>query len=178
MSRIGKKPVPLPDGVKVDISGAVVKVQGPKGALERQMVPQVKIESDGRQVMVAIAESSREAGAFQGLTRTLINNMVIGVSNGYSKDLELVGVGYRAELENKVIKLALGYSNPIMFDLPEGIEAQVDRQKIKISGIDKELVGQTAAKIRDLRPPEPYKGKGVKYADEIIRRKVGKTGAK
>lgn len=177
MSRIGKQPVPVPDGVKVEIKDKTVTVTGPKGSLSRPFVPQVEAETDGRTVTVTKTDSSREAGAFQGLFRTLINNMVLGVSQGYSKKLELVGVGYRAEVQGKILNLSLGFSHPVNFQLPEGITAEADRQKVTISGIDKELVGQTAATIRALRPPEPYKGKGVKYADEVIRRKAGKAGA-
>ncbi|MBW1711816.1 MAG: 50S ribosomal protein L6 [Deltaproteobacteria bacterium] len=178
MSRVGKRPILLPEGVKVDIDQGRVKVKGPKGALERPLVPKVKLDSDGRTVTVKAVDQSRQARAFNGLFRTLVNNMVVGVSAGFSRRLELVGVGYRAELSGRTINLALGYSNPVRFELPQGIEAEVDRQKITLTGIDKELVGQTAARIRTIRPPEPYKSKGVKYAEEKIRRKVGKAGAK
>ncbi len=177
MSRIGKQPIPLPNGVKVEIKDEKVTVKGPKGYLERGFVPLVSLETDGPSVVVKPADDSRQARAFHGLFRTLVNNMVVGVSTGFSKQLELVGVGYKADLQGKTLNLAVGYSHPVNFPLPEGIEAKIDRQKITISGIDKEVVGQTAAKIRALRPPEPYKGKGIKYSDEIIRRKAGKTGA-
>jgi large subunit ribosomal protein L6 len=178
MSRIGKQPIPIPEGVELKISGERVEVKGPKGKLSRPFVPLVKIESDGRTALVTPTENSRRANAFHGLFRTLVNNMVVGVSQGFSRQLEMVGVGYKADLQGRAINFALGYSHPINFQLPEGIEAAVDRQRITVSGIDKELVGQTAAKIRALRPPEPYKGKGVKYVNETIRRKVGKAGAK
>ena len=178
MSRIGKQPIPLPDGVKVEIKDDKVSVKGPKGALERNFVPLVTLETDGRSAVVKpTTDDSRQARAFHGLFRTLVNNMVVGVSTGFSKQLELVGVGYKAELQGQALNLAVGFSHPVNFPLPQGVEAQIDRQKITISGIDKEAVGQTAAKIRALRPPEPYKGKGIKYSDEIIRRKAGKAGA-
>ncbi len=177
MSRIGKQPIPLPDGVKVEIKNDRVSVKGPKGALERDFVPLISLETDGQSVVVKPTDESRQARAFHGLFRTLVNNMVVGVSAGFEKKLELVGVGYKAELQGQSLNLAVGYSHPVNFPLPAGIEAQVDRQRITISGIDKEVVGQTAAKIRALRPPEPYKGKGIKYVDEIIRRKAGKAGA-
>ena len=177
MSRIGKQPIPLPDGVKVEIKDDKVTVKGPKGVLERPFVPLVMLETDGQSVVVKPTDDSRQARAFHGLFRTLVNNMVVGVSAGFSKQLELVGVGYKAELQGQALNLAVGYSHPVNFPLPQGIEATIDRQRITLSGIDKEVVGQTAATIRALRPPEPYKGKGIKYSDEIIRRKAGKAGA-
>ena len=177
MSRIGKQPIPLPDGVKVEIKDGKVSVKGPKGALERELVPLVSVEADGQNVVVKPSDESRQARAFHGLFRTLVSNMVTGVSAGFSKRLELIGVGYKVELQGQSLNLAVGYSHPVDFPLPEGIEAQVDRQRITLSGIDKEVVGQTAATIRALRPPEPYKGKGIKYVDEVIRRKAGKAGA-
>lgn len=178
LSRIGKMPVALPQGVKAEISGNEIKVTGPKGALSQGLHHQVKVAIDGANVVVEPVSDSREAKAYHGLYRSLINNMVIGVSAGYSKRLEIIGVGYRADLQGRILNLALGYSNPINFDLPDGIEAVVDRQFVTVSGIDKQLVGQVAANIRSLRPPEPYKGKGIKYDNETIRRKVGKAGAK
>lgn len=177
MSRIGKQPIPLPDGVKVEINEDRVVVKGPKGTLERGFVPLVTLEAEGQSLVVKPRDESRQARAFHGLFRTLVNNMVVGVSTGFSKQLELVGVGYKAELQGQALNLAVGFSHPVNFPLPQGVEAQVDRQKITISGIDKEAVGQTAATIRALRPPEPYKGKGIKYSDEVIRRKAGKAGA-
>lgn len=178
LSRIGKVPVALPQGVKAEISGDEIKVTGPKGALSQRLHHQVTVAIDEASVVVEPVSDSREAKAYHGLYRSLINNMVIGVSAGYSKRLEIIGVGYRADLQGRMLNLALGYSNPINFDLPEGIEAVVDRQFVTVSGIDKQLVGQVAANIRSLRPPEPYKGKGIKYDNETIRRKVGKAGAK
>ncbi len=177
MSRIGKQPIPLPDGVKVDIKDDKVTVKGPKGVLERPVVPLVALETDGQSVVVKPTDETRQARAFHGLFRTLVNNMVVGVSAGFSKQLELVGVGYKAEVQGQSLNLAVGFSHPVNFPLPQGIEAVVDRQRITLSGIDKEVLGQTAATIRALRPPEPYKGKGIKYSDEIIRRKAGKAGA-
>jgi len=178
MSRIGKKSIPLPQGVSVQVSDAEVRVKGPKGELSRPRLPLIEVEVEGAVVQVRAAEESRRANSFHGLCRTLINNMVVGVSQGFTRQLDLVGVGYRAELQGREINLSLGYSHPVLFPLPEGIEAEVDRTKIILKGIDKELLGQTAAKLRALRPPEPYKGKGVKYAEEVVRRKAGKAGAR
>jgi large subunit ribosomal protein L6 len=178
MSRIGKQPIHLPEGVKVVVAEGLVKVSGPKGELSRALAPKVAVECEGRTVRVKAAEESRQAKAFHGLFRTLVNNMVLGVSAGFTRRLELVGVGYKVEMAGNGLNLALGYSHPINFVLPAGIKAEVDRQRITLTGIDKELLGQTAAKLRALRRPEPYKGKGVKYVEETIRRKVGKAGAK
>lgn len=178
MSRIGKKPIIIPAGVKVALTGRAVKVEGPKGRLEREMHDQVDIRIEADQIQVA-PKNPAAGGALQGLSRTLIANMVEGVTKGFSKGLEINGVGYRAELKGTTLSLALGYSHPVEYPLPTGITAEVEKQtKITVSGIDKELVGATAAKIRSFRPPEPYKGKGIKYADERILRKAGKAGAK
>lgn len=178
MSRVGKRPIPL-QGVKVTVSGSEIEVSGNKGTLKRDLPPRVKVEVVDDTVQVQAADKSRESTALRGLARTLINNMVVGVTQGYSRVLEISGVGYRADLKGDTLQLSLGYSHPIMFKLPQGIEASVDRQnRITLSGIDKELLGQTAAKIRAFRRCEPYKGKGVKYAGELVRRKVGKAGAK
>ena len=179
MSRIGKKPIVIPAGVKVDINGQAIKVEGPKGRLERVVHDLVQIKVEADQITVTPVEGQSNT-ALQGLTRTLIANMVEGVTNGFSKILEINGVGYRAELKGKVLNLSLGYSHPIDYPLPEGISAEYDQKanKITLSGIDKELVGATAAKVRSFRKPEPYKGKGIKYADERIQRKAGKAGAK
>jgi large subunit ribosomal protein L6 len=177
MSRIGKKPIVIPAGVKVDLVGQTVKVEGPKGRLEREVHTQVAVSIEADQIQVA--PKSADSGALQGLTRTLVSNMVEGVTKGFSKGLEINGVGYRAELKGTVLNLALGYSHPIEYPLPTGVAAEVEKQtKITLTGIDKELVGATAAKIRSFRPPEPYKGKGIKYADERILRKAGKAGGK
>ncbi len=179
MSRIGKQPIPLPSGVKLSLRGSVVEVSGTKGALERKLPPRVQVEVIDGQVLVSPVDSGREARAFHGLTRTLINNMVVGVTAGYTRVLEISGVGYRADVKSDTLHLSLGYSHPIEFKLPKGIEASVDKQnRITLTGIDKELLGLTAAKIRDFRRCEPYKGKGIRYAEEIVRRKVGKAGVK
>jgi len=178
MSRIGKKPITIPGGVKVALSGQEINVQGPKGNLKRALPAGVKVEVGADQINVLPPENPRETTAMQGLTRTLIANMVDGVTTGFKKGLEITGVGYRAELKGKVLNLALGYSHPIEYPLPEGISAEVDPKAntIVVEGIDKELVGATAAKIRSFREPEPYKGKGIKYAQERIVRKAGKAG--
>jgi large subunit ribosomal protein L6 len=178
MSRIGKKPIPLPNGVDLKLDGDILTVKGPKGSLQLKLHPSVKIKKDEENISVSMEGNGKNFKALHGLYRSLINNMVIGVSRGYEKTLEIVGVGYRADLSGRNIVFHLGYSNPINFPLPEGIEARVDRNKITLIGIDKQLVGMTAAKIRALRSPEPYKGKGVRYVDEQIRRKAGKSGAK
>ncbi|RME39253.1 MAG: 50S ribosomal protein L6 [Deltaproteobacteria bacterium] len=178
MSRIGKKPVAIPSGVKVALAGNVIHVEGPKGKLSREINPAVNVEVDAEQIQVNVADSSKGT-AMQGLTRSLIANMVEGVTKGFEKVLEINGVGYRADLQGKNLNLSLGYSHPIVYPLPEGVTAEVEKQtKIIVRGIDKELVGATAAKIRSFREPEPYKGKGIKYADERIVRKAGKAGKK
>lgn len=179
MSRIGKKPISITSGVKVNLNGQNIKVEGPKGRLERTVHDQIEVKMEADQLTVS-SRSDQAGTALQGLSRTLIANMVDGVTNGFSKVLEINGVGYRAEMKGKVLNLSLGYSHPIEYPLPEGINAEVDAKAntITVSGIDKELVGATAAKIRSFRKPEPYKGKGIKYADERIMRKAGKTGAK
>lgn len=179
MSRIGKKPIEIPAGVKVDVSGQLVSVQGPKGRMERQVHDRVKVALDSDRITVSNVEGETST-ALQGLTRTLIANMVTGVTSGFSRVLEIHGVGYRAELKGSTLNLSLGYSHPIEYPLPEGIAAEYDQKanRITLRGIDKELLGATAAKIRSFRQPEPYKGKGVKYAEERILRKAGKTGKK
>ncbi len=178
MSRIGKKPIVIPAGVKVALAGRNVKVEGPKGRLERELHDQVEVSIEADQIQVS-PKNPAAGSALQGLTRTLVANMVEGVTKGFSKSLEINGVGYRAELKGPVLNLALGYSHPVEYPLPAGVTAEVDKQtKITVTGIDKELVGATAAKIRSFRPPEPYKGKGIKYADERILRKAGKAGGK
>ena len=178
MSRIGKMPIEIPSGVKVALADNTISVQGPKGRLERQLPPGVKVEVEAEQIRVCPPENPRESTAMQGLTRSLLANMVDGVTKGFEKVLEINGVGYRAELKGKTLNLSLGYSHPIDYPLPEGITAEVDPKanKIVVQGIDKELVGATAAKIRSFRKPEPYKGKGIKYIDERIVRKAGKAG--
>jgi large subunit ribosomal protein L6 len=175
MSRIGKQPIPVPDKVDVKIDGATVRVKGPLGQLERTF-RDVSFEQDAGIVTVIPISHGRIHRAMWGLGRTLLNNMVLGVSQGFEKKLEINGIGYRAEDSGKSVRFLLGYSHHIDFPVPDGIKIAVEKQTgVTVSGINKELVGQTAAKIRALRPPEPYKGKGVKYVDEIIRRKAGKA---
>ncbi|MBQ1526886.1 MAG: 50S ribosomal protein L6 [Lachnospiraceae bacterium] len=180
MSRIGRMPIAIPAGVTVDIAeNNKVTVKGPKGTLERVLVPEMEITKEGDEIIVKRPNDLKRMKSLHGLTRTLIHNMVVGVTNGYEKVLEINGVGYRAQKQGKKLTLSLGYSHPVEMEDPEGIETVVDGQnKITVKGIDKEKVGQYAAEIRDKRRPEPYKGKGIKYADETIRRKVGKTGKK
>ena len=178
MSRIGKQPIPIIKDVEVKINGDMVTVKGPKGVLERRIHKKIGVEINGENLLITASDNLRETRALHGLFGALLSNMVTGVSKGFEKALEIVGVGYRAELNGRTAVFNLGYSNPINFELPDGIDANVDKNKIVLTGIDKELLGRTAAKIRSLRPPEPYKGKGVKYADENIRRKAGKAGAK
>lgn len=177
MSRIGKMPIPLPSGVEVKLEGRRATVKGPKGLLTREIPRGVEVEIGSDGVKVLPPSRPRETSAFQGLARTLLNNMVVGVSQGYSKELDMVGVGYRATSKGKALEIHVGFSHPVEFKLPDGITAEVDKSnRITISGIDKEKVGQTAADIRAIRPPEPYKGKGIMYVGEKIRRKAGKTG--
>ena len=179
MSRIGKQPIEIPADVKVSIDNLYVTVTGPKGKLSRTLLNTVSVDLNDKSIIVTRVDDSIKARAAHGLSRTLINNMVTGVTKGFERALEINGVGYRAEIKGDVLNLSLGYSHPINFQLPKGITVDVDKMtKLLVKGIDKELVGQTAAKIRDFRSPEPYKGKGVKYADETILRKAGKTGKK
>ncbi len=178
MSRIGRKPVRIPKGVKVEVKNGAVKVTGAKGELSVAIHPDVTVEVKGEEVLVTRHADLKEQRSLHGLFRALIANMVTGVTTGFSRKLELVGVGYRAELKGKVLQLALGYSHPIVFRAPDSIKIEAPTQtNITVSGIDKQLVGLVAAKIRSLRPPEPYKGKGIKYEGEYIRRKAGKTAA-
>lgn len=178
MSRVGKRPVPIPDGVEVSFKGHKVNVKGPKGSLSRVMHDNVDLKVEDGAIRVTVSGNDKKTSALLGLSRTLVANMVHGVTQGFQRVLEIVGVGYRVDLKSNVLTFALGYSHPVVFNLPEGIEASVEKTKVVLSGIDKELLGATAAKIRSFRKPEPYKGKGIKYAEEHIRRKVGKTGAK
>ena len=179
MSRIGRKPIPLPKGVAVKIEGDVVNVQGPKGKLDTQLPRGIRVEQqDGN--LVAIRENDSQA-ALHGLARALVNNAVEGVTKGWTRELEIVGIGYRAELKGKTtVVFSLGYSHPIEYPLPAGIEATVDpkQTKLSVTGIDRQKVGQVAAEMRSLRPPDPYKNKGVRYLGERLKKKVGKTGAK
>jgi large subunit ribosomal protein L6 len=179
MSRVGKKPIPVPDKAKINYKDKVLTVQGDKGSLTRKIHQAVDLEIAEGVIHVTMLKESKENRALQGLTRSLVANMVKGVSTGFERVLEINGIGYRAELKGKSIVFNLGYSNPITFDLPEGVSAASEKNNIvKLSAIDKELLGRTAASIRQLRPPEPYKGKGIKYAEEYVQRKAGKTGTK
>jgi len=180
MSRIGRLPIAIPAGVTVEIAeNNKVTVTGPKGTLSRELPTEMKIEKDGESIVVTRPNDLKRMKSLHGLTRTLINNMVVGVTAGYKKELEVNGVGYKAQKQGKTLVLSLGYSHPVEMTDPEGVESTLEGQnKIIITGIDKEKVGQYAAEIRDKRRPEPYKGKGIKYSDEVIRRKVGKTGKK
>lgn len=179
MSRIGKLPIEIPKGVKISFNDSVFMVQGPNGNLSRQIMPCVALDISESNIVVSRIDENSATRAAHGLTRTLINNMVIGVTKGFQVDLEINGVGYRAEVKGKELVLSLGYSHQINFMIPDGISIDVEKMtKIAVKGYDKEMVGQTAAKIRSFRAPEPYKGKGIKYANETILRKAGKTGKK
>ena len=178
MSRIGRKPIVIPTGVEVKIDGSNITVKGPKGTLDSKIHPMMTAKVENGEVVVTRPNDEKEARSLHGLTRTLISNMVEGVTNGFKKELEIQGVGYRAAKQGKNLVMNLGYSHPVEMTDPEGLEAVVDGNKITVKGIDKETVGQYAAEIRDKRRPEPYKGKGIKYETEVIRRKVGKTGKK
>ena len=176
MSRIGKKPVVVPEGVKVDVKGQHLNFQGPKGKTEFNVHPRLKVSVKDNQISIQRATDIRTDRALHGLSRSLIQNIIIGVTQGYSKDLDIVGVGFKAQLKGKVLNLALGYTHPIDYDIPEGIEIKCPNQtRISVSGIDKQKVGQVAADIRGFYEPEPYKGKGIHYVGEVIRRKQGKT---
>jgi large subunit ribosomal protein L6 len=179
MSRIGKLPIEIPKGVKINFVDSVLSVQGPNGKLSRVIMPCVTLNMSETSLEVTRNDEATSSRAAHGLTRTLINNMVTGVTKGFQTDLEINGVGYRAEVKGKELVLSLGYSHPVNFPIPEGIAIEVEKMtKLSVKGYDKEMVGQTAAKIRSFRGPEPYKGKGIKYADETILRKAGKTGKK
>ncbi len=178
MSRIGRKPITVPSGVNVDLKGNVVTVKGPKGQLQRRLPPEMIVSIDDGTITVTRPSDVGKHRALHGLTRTLINNMVEGVTNGFSKSLEIRGVGYKAEPTAKGARLVVGYSHPVDYEAPDGIKISIEGAIVKIEGIDKEKVGQVAAEIRDVRPPEPYKGKGIRYVGEHVRTKAGKTGAK
>ena len=179
MSRVGKKPIPIPDKVKISYVDKLLTVKGDKGSLSQSIHPAVDLNIENSVMNVTMAMEDRDTRALQGLTRSLVANMITGVDQGFERSLEINGIGYRAELSGQQIILHVGYSNPVAFDLPEGISATVEKNNnIKLFGIDKQQVGLAAAAIRRIRPPEPYKGKGIKYAEEHIRRKAGKTGTK
>ena len=177
MSRVGNKPILIPKDVVVKLEKDVLTVKGPKGELKRHVHPNVRVDTGDNEILVSMSDGTREGRSLHGLFRVLIDNMVTGVTKGFERTLEIVGVGYKAELKGRTAVLSLGYSHPITYDLPAGIDAKIEKTKIVLSGIDKELLGMTAAKIRSFRKPEPYLGKGIKYSDEIIRRKAGKAGA-
>ena len=176
MSRVGRMPIPIPDGVKIAIEDRHVTVEGPKGKLEHHAPPRIDVVVESGKVIVTRAGDARQSRSLHGLTRALVANMVHGVSTGFEKKLEIQGVGYRAAMQDKAINFQLGYSHPILFEPPAGIELAVERNIVTVSGIDKQAVGQVAAQIRALRKPEPYKGKGIRYVGEYVRRKAGKAG--
>lgn len=178
MSRIGRQPVEVPSGVEIKITGSRVRIKGPKGELVYAFSPDMKITQEEGEILVNRPSDSRNMRALHGTTRAIISNMIEGVTEGFQKELQLVGVGYRANLQEKNLEINVGYSHPVIFEPPEGITFEVGEksQQILINGIDKQVVGQVAADIRKIRPPEPYKGKGIRYKDEYIRRKAGKAG--
>jgi large subunit ribosomal protein L6 len=179
MSRVGKKIIKLPAGVKVTAKEGRVHVEGPKGKIDGILPAGVSVKVNGSDVEVVRPTEGKNAGALHGLARALLANMVEGVTSQFSKSLEINGVGYRAEVKGQTLNLTVGFSHPVVMELPKGISAEVEKQtKITIKGVDKQLVGETAAKIRAIKPPEPYQGKGIKYAEEVIKRKEGKAGAK
>jgi len=180
MSRIGKKPIPIPAGVKVNVTNGTVSAEGPKGKLSQPVPSGLSANLDANTLVITRDGDDRRVRALHGLTRALVANMVAGVKDGFERKLDIVGIGYRAQMQGKAIQLALGYSHPVVFPLPEGISAEIERQTaITLRGADKALLGETAAKLRALRKPDPYKGKGIRYSDEVVRRKVGKkAGAK
>jgi len=180
MSRIGKKPIPIPQGVKVQVGDGTIRAEGPKGKLTQAIPAPLSAKLDGSVLVIGRPDDDRRVRALHGLTRALVANMVSGVKDGFERKLEIVGIGYRAQMQGKAIQLALGYSHPVIFPLPEGVTAEIDKQvAITLKAADKALLGQTAAKLRALRKPDPYKGKGIRYSDEHVRRKVGKkAGAK
>lgn len=178
MSRIGKLPIPVPAGVEVKIGPETIEVKGPKGVLSTPVSPLLAYEQKDGHITLTRDNDSRESRSQHGLRRTLLANCIEGVTKGYSKALEVVGIGYRVAVKGNLVELQVGFSHPVLVDLPEGIKAAVEGQVLTLTGIDKELVGETAARIRRIRKPEPYKGKGIKYINEVIRRKVGKSGGK
>ena len=179
MSRIGKKPIAIPKGVTVKIGGGAVEVQGPKGKMRQAVPPGIVFAQDKEALIATLEREDPELGKFHGLARSLVANAVAGVTDGFKKELDIVGVGYRAELKGKQVHFALGYSHPVIFDIPNGIDIAVDKQThITVTGVDRQLVGQVAANIRRMRKPDPYKQKGVRYTGEVSKKKVGKTGSK
>jgi large subunit ribosomal protein L6 len=178
MSRIGKKPIPVPKGVTITVQPGAVEVKGPKGTLKQRVPPGVTFEVKGAELLAATERPDPSLGKFHGLARTLVANAVEGVTNGFKRELDIVGVGYRAEVKGKQVHFALGYSHPVVYDVPAGIDVVVEKlTHVTVTGIDRQLVGQVAANIRQLRKPDPYKQKGVRYTGEVLKKKVGKTGA-
>jgi large subunit ribosomal protein L6 len=178
MSRIGKKPIPVPKGVTVTVHADAVEIKGPKGALRQRVPPGIKFQVNGAELVAETERPDPELSKFHGLARSLMANAVEGVTQGFKKELDIVGVGYRAEVKGKQVVFALGYSHPIVFDIPAGIDVAIDKQThVTVTGIDRQLVGQVAANIRLMRKPDPYKQKGVRYMGEVLKKKVGKTGA-
>jgi len=179
MSRIGKKVIAVPKGVKISVQQGAVEVQGPKGKMLQALPPGIGFELEGDQLHAKTLRQDPDLGKFHGLARSLVANAVKGVTEGFRKDLDIVGVGYRAEVKGKQVHFALGYSHPVVFDIPQGIDVAIDKQThVTVTGIDRQLVGQVAADIRSLRKPDPYKQKGVRYTGEVLKKKAGKTGAK
>jgi large subunit ribosomal protein L6 len=179
MSRIGKKPIPIPKGVKVDVKPGVVEIQGPKGKLSQRLPGGIGMQVEGELLQATTLQDDPLLGKFHGLARSLVANAVRGVTEGFKKELDIVGVGYRAELKGHQVHFALGYSHPVVFEVPTGIDITIDKQThITVTGIDRQQVGQVAANIRRLREPDPYKQKGVRYTGEVLKKKAGKTGAK
>ena len=178
MSRIGKIPIPIPKDVKVKLIDSILEVMGPRGRLTHRIPSEIQISIEPEQIVVTRPNDHRTTRSLHGLNRVLIANMITGVTSGFEKRLEIQGIGYRADLQGNILRLTLGFSHPVLFSLPEGIKVEVEKQtNIKVGGIDKQLVGSVAAQIRSLKPPEPYKGKGIRYADEYVKLKVGKTKA-
>ena len=179
MSRIGKKPIPIPKGVTVKVAPDAIEVQGPKGKLRQAVPPGIVFAQNGDSLVASLEREDGQLRKFHGLARSLVANAVLGVVDGFKKELDIVGVGYRAELKGKQVHFALGYSHPVIFDVPNGIDVAIDKQThVTVTGVDRQLVGQVAANIRRMRKPDPYKQKGVRYTGEVLKKKVGKTGAK
>jgi len=179
MSRIGKKPIAIPKGVTVKIGGGAVEVQGPKGKMRQAVPPGIVFAQDKEALIATLEREDPELGKFHGLARSLVANAVAGVTDGFKKELDIVGVGYRAELKGKQVHFALGYSHPVIYEIPAGIDIAIEKQThVTVTGVDRQLVGQVAANIRRMRKPDPYKQKGVRYTGEVLKKKVGKTGAK
>jgi large subunit ribosomal protein L6 len=174
MSRIGKKPILIPEGVEVKIEGSAVSIKGPKGEISRKIRPEISVEEKEGKIFVSTQKETKSTNAFWGLTRVLLDNMVRGVTGGFEKKLEIQGIGFKAAVDGENLVLSVGFTNPVKIKIPQGIKISVEKNIITVTGIDKELVGQLTANIRKVKPPEPYKGKGIRYVNEVVRRKVGK----